>query len=1169
MTSKWRKKEPFKTKSTPVSNENRKEGFSNMPMFDILNNVEILNDNIDSNSNPKKENIIEGFEWQGIDYFHHHDVFNLAYDYSYMKKLLEKLMGYLSYPVTNFDSILENFIYDILMTCFSIQTDNCNQNKVLTKNIHKNNANKMFFWMGNSSKKEEFSLRQQPNLMKTINSFKKNHPEFIKNGDVANKVGNFYTNRLNRYQTKIHRTIHDDELFEFNNQFDNSLNDPETQKQILKSNVMQFHDETFQSPFENTESDYKKYHDSLARFKMDNTDGIHYNALNSDYFPIPTNGMLFFDKALTHANNQLMQLTVSELDSFYKDRRKNGEGSYTDVSFNVVNKNPPTGTNPKTYAFSVIMMDDHEEDETIQDYLKHVIKYFSLCLFAKIHSSTNNAWKQVGFQEIEARLGTIYTNCLNRMEFLYHNAFGMYLDATHIAIFNHIFYILLQQNSDATGNKYNETTNANVKISDGTDNRIFAKNIFERFLFGNNHRYSMIKTHESVEIPIVALNPYADMSPPKDAQYLQDYILSDTFSNSVEMENYYVPLSECEYHQKKNRNNANKDLLNYARIIKNEIYRILMIPVLLYVVYNVYYMFFFMDYEDAPHKKNPKDPKEVPFVEECKIPMFPDWENYFHHHEKHKTDFLFEYLFKPAKMMYTWLNTMKTFVRTFPLFGLTSQPQFIPPYIYFFITIILLYHVLHEYGRSFFKFYVSFFMTLSVPFVKIVKVDGEITKLFKIEGDWLGYTEIATIVTVIFMFLSFLKHSIGENGDLSQLITSVLGIPNIENDKKASWENSWFNWIGSQTSVIFIIFKIIVWILYWLFKFYISFAMIPLATTIAVIYVAYTTLFAIYSNTKSYSSKKEFMNNIMYTQLYDIPEKSSRWNLPVYVFKSVCWFILVFIMEIISMYILLTGLKNITSNINDSGDNNHAGLIKLVLIPAYILFMVLIAMWCIYRYKFKLPMLGLSYVDRSNIDMVPPPDMKDFERSNGESLEDKYKGYASEEKYKKYIHKDANDKHTFNKSALYKDISLYNKCQKIKTVIDKRVITNNCNNVADNKHLQYLTNINKILCVLFGGDYINITMIEKEMGKKSDERTKEYNYMNDLFHLLTKKGEDYANKMDDVITNLSNNAKITDVINGENMTNIAKSFSSIKNNLTNELGQIRKDITSQVVGIKS
>ena len=127
--------------------------------------------------------------------------------------------------------------------------------------------------------------------------------------------------------------------------------------------------------------------------------------------------------------------------------------------------------------------------------------------------------------------------------------------------------------------------------------------------------------------------------------------------------------------------------------------------------------------------------------------------------------------------------------------------------------------------------------------------------------------------------------------------------------------------------------------------------------------------------------------------------------------------------------------------------------------------------------------------------------------------------------------------------------------------------TNPCN-IDDNKYLPYLTDIKNILCVIFGSDYINIEMIKDEMLKKSNERTKEYNYINDFFHLLTKKGEDYTNKMDNAITSLSDNTKIKDVINKDNLTNIANSFSNIKNNLTTEIGQIGKDITSQVVGMK-
>lgn len=1162
MTSIWRKKENFTVKSTP--NQKSKECFSNMPMFDILKNIPDIKD---ENKDKENKTLIEGFEWQGIDYYHHHTAFKFDFDYSKIKEVVEKLMGYLSYPITNFDSILENFIYDILMSFFLIQIENCNKKEeVSNKNFYKNIADEMFFWIDTKNYLEEFSLKEQPNLINTINSFKQNHPDFITNGDIVNKVGKFYAKKLNNYQTKLHRTIHDDELFEFNNEFDNLLNDVNTQKQILKSNV---YDDSFQSPFQNTESDYKKYYDSLARFKIDNTDNIDYYVFNYNYFSIPyandntatdNNKILLFDKA----KDMRINLTTTELDRFYKEHYKNGEGSL----FNATNIPPSNETNNDLhYAFSVDM-GYYAEDNTIQEYLKYVIKYFSLCIFEKIYSSSNKEWKKIGFQEIESRVGTIYTNCLNRLDFLHYNTFGNYLDTINIAIFNHIFYILIQQDN-IIGNKYNEITNKYIKISDNSsrDNKILAKNIFERFIIGNNSRYSIIQTVENIEIPIVALNPFVDLTQPNESYYLQDYILDNKFKKSEEMEKYYIKLSDCELNQKKEIINTNKNFKKFAKIIKNEIYRILMIPVFLYVVYNIYYMFFFIDYT-LDDKKN-----EVPVLNQCKIPIFPDWENYFHYYEKHKTDFLFEFVFKPTKIIYTWLNTIKMFIRTFPYIGIMNSiipPYIIPPYIYFFITVILFYYILSTYGNSFINFYVSFLKTLSVPFVKILKVDTSITNLFNIKGNWLGYTEISLIVTFIFFILSFLKDNIGEKADLLKIIANLLNISSkTEEEEKEKEQEPWFNWISSTTSIIFIIFKIIVWIIYWLLKSFISYMMIPISAIIAVIYLPYTLFFAIYNNTKDYSSKKDFINNIIYTQLYDIPqEKNNRFTLPIYVFKSICWFIMVFIMEIISIYILCTGLKNITNNITNSGDSSHAEMIKLFLIPIYILFMVLIVLWCLYKYKFKIPVMEMSYIDRSNIDeFIRKYDtkIKDFINMSDENKKIKKQ---KDKEYEKYFLK-KNGTEILNKEILYNEIKQYNKFLKIKEVVDKRVKTNGCTNINPDA-LKYIKDFDtqSILRSIFCGDYINKEIINEEM-KKLHETNKDYNKMNNLFNSLAKKGEEYTKKIDEQITSLSDKTKITNIKNIEIMNNetIKDSINKIKtegNKIVSDIGEQANDIKNSL-----
>lgn len=1113
MSSTWRKKEQFKTKSSPNP---IMESFSNIPMLDVLKNIPDENKNMIKKLADEKKvegfDLNEGFdggggsfEWQGMDYYHHHNVFKL-YDYSKIKEYVAKLMGYVSYPLTNFDSMLEQYIYDILSTCFLIEIDNCDDKQRSIKNRYKQAADNMFFWI-DAKKQDEghdegFSLKEQPNLFKTIKSFQTNHPNFIKDATINNKVGVFYMNRLNKYETKLHRRLRDDELFEFNNQIDNLLNDPNIQKQILNLNVMHFDDE-FQPKSEYTESGYKKYYDAFARFKIENTaDNIDYHDFDVSYFPFNA----VFDNALKHANDMLIQLTPEKLKEYHANQ------NISDTSFRTVNDSPPSTNVDTNYVFSITST---ESKGTIQEYLKHVIKYFSLIVFEKKYVSDENKFS---FQEIEARVGTTYTNCLNRLEFVYHNTYGLYLDVYNIAIFNHIFYILMKQDkAEAATNPYNAITNKYVKIADdsATDNKILAKDIFTRFMVANNKRYSLLPdSNDDLKIPIVGveLNPFVDVvnsnEIASDEQYLQDYILTETFSKSEEMEKYYIPLSECEWHKTKDRKNAHKNLSKFAKIIKNEIYRILMIPVLLYLVYNIYYMFFFIDYVDPPKPNS----NGAPYVETCKYPIFPDWENEFHYHEKHKTDFLFEYMFKPTKIIYTWLNMIKTFIRTFPMIGLIASQKKanfirIPPYIYFFATIVLFYHTLDKYGNSFLNFYISFFKTLSVPFVKIIKdPNRDVIKLLqlegKIEGNWLGYSEIGTIIIFLFMALSFIKDNTG--WDVVNIIANLLcGIPKTSEENK---KTTWIEWFATTPTVIITIFKAIVWILYWLFKFYISLAMVPIANIIAIIYVGYTMIFAIYDSTKNYSSKKDLINNIIYTELYDIPDSDDRKFLPIYVYKTICWLLMVFIMEIISVYVLLTGLKNITSNITNSGDGNYAEQIKMVLIPTYATLIVLIALWCVHKYKFKIPMMSSSY----------------------------------------------------NKDKITNQMN------------DKRVDAKGCTNydtTAENNPLNFMDtfSVKCIIGTLFGSDYINNLIIKQEMHEKN-KPTKESKYMNDLFDLLARKGDDYIKKMDESVTNLSKNTELKkNISNG--MTNLATNLKGYGTRFSDGATIMKNDIGKQASGI--
>jgi hypothetical protein len=505
MTSRWRKQETFKETTRPTS---KIENFSNIPMFDVLQNTNEKNTN-DKNTNDKnnqdstienesKKTIIEGYEsgtfdWTGIDYFHHHSVFDITPDYSKIREYIEKIMSYFSSPIANVDDMIEKFIYNMLIAAFMINNKDCatNNNSLSKINNTGDKAQQLFFWASNQMPRpaEGFSLLEQPYLIKTVDSFEKNHSDFITDNDTKTKVGTYYINSLNSYETKIHRRFTDDELFLFNNDFDNLLNDPTIQNEIKgivpnKEWTAQFSSQS-KPLYQNTEEDYKKYYTTNARFKMDNSDMFSYYILNDTYFPLPaytsnnnTNkkGIDIFNDAINKYEYENSLLTRFELGRF------NNNNKYYGLSFKAVTPKPPDFTSSSEsdmkYIFSIDT--NNEKIEPTQDYLSYVIKYFSLIIF----SGLSDTDRTVGFQDIEARVGTLYTNLLNRLDFLQYNQYQDYLDSYRIAIFNHIFFILIQQTGSGIYDV--QTTNKYFQLGlDDQPNKINSNFVFQKIIHKN------------------------------------------------------------------------------------------------------------------------------------------------------------------------------------------------------------------------------------------------------------------------------------------------------------------------------------------------------------------------------------------------------------------------------------------------------------------------------------------------------------------------------------------------------------------------------------------------------------------------------------------------------------------------------------------------------------
>lgn len=1150
MTSKWRKQETFEEKSTPTSNNNN---FSNIPMFDILQNDlpkninQSKHKNRSKNINISKDNpIVEGFDWEGLDYFHHRGVYNISNNTSKIKEYIEKIMSYFSSPITNLDSMFEKFIYDMLIMILMLNNMDCD-NETLSK-IKSVGAMKSFFWISNR-KTEGFSLKDQPYLIKTIDSFEKNHMDFIKDNDTKMKVGTFYIKTLNSYETKIRRRITTDELFIFNNDFDNLLNDPKIQAKIMSitpTNDWKY--EIGQVLFENTEEDYKKYYDKNARFKIYNMDNITYYKLNDNYFPIPVftgankTGVDILNNAIFECEDRNIMLTLSQFVVF---NRKN---KYRFNSFTPI-LNPPDYTdsaNPNTnFVFSVDITKLTED--SIQGYLTYVIKYFSLIIFSKLDS--NNT---LGFQEIEARVGTLYTNLLNRLEFLHYNQYREYLDIYRVAIFNHMFFILIQQ--DSGDSIYNNINNKYIKIIDDQDtnsttNKIIATDVFTRIIVGNNDRYSKIRSQDdldniamnSIDITEMdfsnlntkisgnnfskytstindtgtlptsnSLNPYIDITDIEvKKKILSEYIIHSAFKQK-DMDKYFIPgpLSECEKLKRRVRNEFTK----YAKIIKNEIYRILLIPIIIYVVYNFYYMFFFRDCDGRVRYENGE------YINQgfsCKNPTYPDWESYFHSYENHNTDLIFEYIFKPAKIMYTILNALKAVIRTLPLIGIDSN--IIPPYIYLFSTFLILYDIIKKKGPKIMSFYNNFYNTFSLPN----------------NTYWNNMEKFVKSITIMFFSLSVVKDIAGFNWH-ETLQRYAINVDNTLFEKEPS-SRSWLLWLILPPTFIIMFFKFVIFILYWIFKYFAATALIPFGIFVAVIYITYTSLFAIYNNTNSecdYSSKVELIDRIIYTRLYDVPKEPKGFEYVKYIFKSICWIIMAFMTELFSLYILKKGLHNITNKI---GGSTYAETIKLFLIIIYSCIFGVIGLWCLYKYKFKLPILE-TFFSREKDD---PPPIQPPQRTATFTPEQKARYYVTGE----------DGQVVFNEYKYGKDINIYKKYQKIKSAQDRRftlVKNKNCDTYE-------ILSENKAFKILFGSDMLNAIMIKEESEKKKklteDNKDKPsfvdhwsgkiFNSMGNIGDRLLQKGQ---NIMENLENKSSDGSKLLDTV--KNMGSIAISKAS-------------------------
>lgn len=998
--------------------------------------------------------LVEGFNMFGTDYFKN---VKRKITIPGLSDLIEEIMKYLKQfgnPITGIDKAIENSIKELLILL--VGQVNCNTGGLKNSRLLDNTLNGFTWASGqlnvlesskavktvttviqgaqdaNYAKKitdnlpniENFSMQELPDLEKTIQSFMETHPK------IENKtaLSTLYITQLNKYEKSIGGKPTTEQLFIFNNEFDDQLNNVDMIDKIKTIAV------GLPKPsYPNTSKGFEDFLSERGQFYFThpingslNANQYAYYPLNIQYFPYPKD-LTGFAEVFDNIDAPDF---LSKLNSFL-------------ISINTPEPTPPIPSISTpvdlNYAYSVNL--SATQTNSMLSYLDYVTQFFSFIVY-----KNQSAGSSIAYPIIQSKVFVIYTEYLNALEFQKYRVYSTFLTPHEVAMFNHLFFIAIQQNY-TNANIYNLAISPMGDLTSGLLGPAASLyiNLLPQTVF---QLMSTITSQINIRLPYlsseIVTKDYQPLPmdgvlviPPIPEEYetggplLYEYILGIPSDEVVvpivdvppAIVDYYVPagLIECEQENQNIKNECG----HYARTIKNEIYRLFVIPIILYITYNAYYIFFFKDCLSLP-KETDSTGKNY-FRHTCSpeangsggplTPIFPDWELSFHSMEKHKTDYFFEFLFKPLKIFYTLLNTIKTFFRK-SIDGTAIKDKV--PYIFFLVTFVYIYGFIQSNSKQIIETLYSL-AQFNTP-------DMELSK-------GLFLSSIAQGIIVIYFAFSFLDKFAGirifsddestqgggdegqeqgdeekedeqdeekeeqqekeakisggaegddaegdddgekENkGDNAKTTASRFkeGIKNGFNKLRSLSSKTWISWLFIPSGALMTVIKWISAILYWIFKYIISVGLTTLSMYIVVFYFAYMFLFgaSYYTTpTQGANDKIDLMFRVMYTKLCDTKNDT----ILKYVVKTVFFFCIYFLVEGVIIHNLLKGMnnfKNMTTpspihssplkKTNDKINSNNLA-VKSGMIILYGLIIAVVALWCAYKFMYRMPTLVQSY----------------------------------------------------------------------------------------------------------------------------------------------------------------------------------------------------------------
>ena len=933
MTTSWRNtKEGFKESDKPNI-----ENFASIPMFDVLYN--------DKYNNKHNDKIMEGmitcdpFNMFCSDYYQNVKRFKGV---SGLNEIGDKIKSFLvafANPTDSIDKWIEDSILNILKIYVNSTLEGCSK----VEDKKKKKISKIlpsFTWLQKFViGKERFTTMQEgfnipeKDVSGTISNLQNNHPNINKQN-----LARYYTQELNKLYKKFKGNVTQNDLFEFNIDMDtNKLTNPEI---IKKINGIP---EPTPRP---TPIKFDEYMKTKSRFSFSSVEMIDYHPFLDQYFPLPND------------------ITIKDFDSLIKKDFINNTNIATETfktngttTVQLPNEN---SRNNENYIFSINL--NKTEKQTISYYLNYIILYLS---FVFIHNKKNAVPNNFTFTDIIPKIATVYLTFITYVEYLKFAQLNKYLTPKEIAIFNHIFYCCLNQTSETTDSSpymYNigKQTFSSENIIDPFINTLFTRISYQmQNDFQVEYRDNVWKYDENIKKTYPITNSLM-VSTITNVVFME-FIHKVTASQDILIyygtdHEAYLLLQQCK--------SKNEEILNqfreYSKIIKQELYRLFIIPIIIFIVYNFYYMFLFKDcFGYAKTVNNDEYVYEKTCKNGCFYPQFSDWEMNFHNMENHRTDFIFEFLFKPVKWFYTFLNAIKSVFFNNGILKLLSDY----PYVCFLSMFALVYYNINIFGGKLLNIVIAL-SNMNTPTINII---GSIT-----------LNIMASSVVWLYFIISFCKETFYSN--MFQNNT------NSDENKKQTW-TEWI--LDSNGSALIMVIKSICFIIYWIIRAMMIGLTIPLSIFICVVYFVWITIGSIFDYTDkshNYNDKLELINRIIYSKLYELPKD----ELPKNTLKLLCFYAFYFLTEIMILFTLFKSMNNYQNmpipTIGGDAAASAAYGIKTVMIFMYMIFIFLLVFWSAFKYYTQKTNMKESYgfdygthrLDNTGcIDDIPLKDQSD------------------------------------------------------------------------------------------------------------------------------------------------------------------------------------------------